>query len=143
MRVSGLTFTNTVTGGRGAAIFVAGSVSSLDIANVTSINSDSGSPGAFLYVHADSTVALGDLASVGDIASSGILYVSRGSAALAPRLSIVGPHVGKGIVYASGALKIPINASTFFDCEADNSGSVIYAELSNDVAFDDTIISEV
>ena len=43
--ISGLTFTNAVAGGRGAAIFVAGSISGIDIANMMSINSKSGSLG--------------------------------------------------------------------------------------------------
>ena len=46
-------------------------------------------------------------------------------------------------MYASHALKISSNASTFFGCEAGDFGSVIYAELSDDVAFYETSISEV
>ena len=143
VHISGLTFNNTVAGGRGAVIFVAGGVSSIDIANVTSINSYSRSLGAFLYLHIDSTVTLSNVVSVGDSASSGIVYCALGSVMLASRLSITGARVGKGTVYASGALEISITASTFSDCEADDSGSVIYAELVDDVAFYHTSISEV
>ena len=68
LHTSGLTFTNAVAGGRGMAIFVAGSVSGLDITNVASINYYSESLGAFLYVHTNIVVALDNLTSIGDTA---------------------------------------------------------------------------